>query len=236
LEDVRLIMRTVSVPAIEQTHEAEQTKVSVAACPMRFQRRLRAWLVPIGVLVGTTTGVIARGWMRLITDDPDFSWAGTIFIVAAFAIAGVGHGIAWAARATTVRRRWSTVARVGGAVLTLPLFTGAGALMLPTVAAGSLARWRRDWVWPIRTLLAVIAAAAPVAVMVDVADHGVTAGRLLGVLLFALTYASIIVSMRSIVAPVDDGWRMPRLVRVALVLACVAGLLLIAVSVVGVVA
>ena len=228
-------MRTVSVPAIEQAHEVEQTEVSVATCPMRFQRRRRVWLVPIGVLIGATTGVIARGWMRLITDDAEFSWAGTIFIVVAFTIAGVGHGIAWAARATTVRRRRSTVARVCGAVLTLPLFAGAGALMLPTVAAGSIACWRRDWVWPVRTLLAVIAAAAPVVVVVDVADHGVTARRLLGVLLFALTYASIIASMRSIVAPVDDGWRMPRLVRIALVLACVAGMLLIAVSVVGVV-
>jgi hypothetical protein len=229
-------MRTVSVPGIEQTHDVEQTQVSVATCPMRFKRRLGVWLVPIGVLIGATTGVIARGWMRLITDDPEFSWAGTIFIVVAFTIAGVGHGIAWAARGTTVRRGWSTLARVGGAVLTLPLFVGAGSLMLPTVAAGSMARWRGDWVWPVRTLLAVIAAAAPLFVLVEVADHGVTARRLLGLLLFALTYASIIVSMRSIVAPVDDGWRMPRLVRIALVVSCVAGLLLIAVSVVGVAA
>ncbi len=229
-------MRTVSVPAIEQTHDVEQTHHGVAACPMRFRRLRRAWLVPIGVLIGATTGVVARGWMRLITDDPEFSWTGTIFIVTAFTIVGVGHGIAWAARATTVRRRWSTVARVAGAVLTLPLFTGAGALMLPTVAAGSMARWRNDWVWPARALLAVIAAAAPVAVVVGVVEHEVTTRRLLGLLLFALTYASIIVSMRSIVAPVDDGWRMPRPARIAIVVADLLALLLITVTAVGVAA
>ena len=95
--------------------------------------------MPLGLLAGVALGAIARGWMRLITDDPEFSWSGTIFIVAAFGITGLGHGIAWAARRAGLRRRWSTVARIVGAMLTLPLFVGAGAIMLPTVVGAAMA-------------------------------------------------------------------------------------------------
>ena len=65
-----------------------------------------AWQIAIvapfaGVLIGT----VARWWMRLITDEPEFSWNGTIFIVGAFTVAATGHGIAWASRRADLRRR-----------------------------------------------------------------------------------------------------------------------------------
>ena len=35
----------------------------------------------LGFALGAGWGVLARVWMRLITTDPEFSWAGTLMIV-----------------------------------------------------------------------------------------------------------------------------------------------------------
>jgi hypothetical protein len=209
------------------------TPVEVGA--RRVDRPSSIWLLAVGGGGGFTLGVVARVWMRLISDDPEFSWNGTIFIVAAFTITGLGHGLVWSVRRARRRRRWSTVARLAGAVLTMPLFVGAGALMLPTVVAGSMATWRRDWVAPVRWLLCLLSVAVPVSTVVDVWSDGLTGWSLLGLVLFVATYALVIASMRAIVAPLDDGWRTARWARVALIVGGVLGLLLVAVSAVGVV-
>jgi hypothetical protein len=176
---------------------------------------------------------VSRGWMRLISDDPEFSWSGTIFIVIAFTVAGLGHGVAWATRATG-GRRWSTVARWAGAVLTLPLFVGAGALMLPTVIAGSLARWRTDWAPWARAVAVVLAVPAPVGVAVGTLRHGPTVGRVAGIVLFAATYATIVAGLRAVVAPAADRRRMRRWARVVTATAVVLLLLAVAFFAVGV--
>ena len=81
----------------------------------------------LGLFGGAALGIAARAWMRLIADDPEFTWDGTIFIVMAFTIFGFTQSIVAAARRRT-RRRWTlTVARVIGTVGLLPLFVGAGA-------------------------------------------------------------------------------------------------------------
>jgi hypothetical protein len=133
-----------------------------------------------------------------------------------------------------VRRRWSTVARFVGGVLTLPLFVGAGAIMLPTVVGASLARWRPDWRRWARVLVAVIAMPSPLMLLVDAVRDGPHPRTVLGLVLVAATYSLIVASMRSIVAPLDDGWRMPRAARVVLVVAGVLGLLMIAMFTVGI--
>ncbi|HSP27497.1 MAG TPA: hypothetical protein VLN74_03025, partial [Ilumatobacteraceae bacterium] len=52
-------------------------------------RRLSSWqIVLIGPFAGAALGVVARWWMRLISDDPEFTWSGTIFIVLAFTVMG----------------------------------------------------------------------------------------------------------------------------------------------------
>ena len=43
-------------------------------------------------------GVAARGWMRVIAEDPEFSWSGSIAIVAVFTVAGTLQGLALAVR------------------------------------------------------------------------------------------------------------------------------------------
>ena len=42
----------------------------------------------IGVLGGAALGIVARAWMRLISEDPEFSWSGTLFIVIGFTCSG----------------------------------------------------------------------------------------------------------------------------------------------------
>jgi hypothetical protein len=197
------------------------------------RRRPVSWhLVLVAPFAGAALGALARWWMRLISDDPEFTWSGTIFIVLAFAIAGTGHGLAWAARRAHRRRRWTTTARVVATALTLPIFTGAGAVMLPTVLAVSLAVHRRSWPRPVRALLAVIALPIPVAVVVDVIRHDATPWRVLGLLLMLATYAVIVRSLAAVVAPIGDGWRMPRPIRV---LAAVAAVLLVLLALAAVV-
>lgn len=178
--------------------------------------RRSMWLLLLGPVAGAALGVVARLWMRLITDDPEFTWSGTIFIVGAFAVTGFGHSLALVVR-SRARRRLATVARVVGAALTLPIFVGAGGMMLPTVAGASLAKWRTDWRRWSRALAAVVAIPVPVALAIGAVMDGVTVGEIAGYALLAATYHLIVRSMRSIVAPYPDGWRLARWARWCLV-------------------
>jgi len=191
--------------------------------PLLAMRMLRAvgWLLAAAAL-GATLGAVARLWMRLLADEPDFSWSGTIAIVAVFAFAGAGHAVARLARRAG-RRRWSTAGRVAGAVLTLGLFVAAGSIMFPTVAGGSLALWRRDWQRWARVGAAAIAVPAPAVVMAGAVWTGVTPGRAVGLVLFVATYGVIVWALRPVAAPVADDWRLPRWLRIV---AVVAGLVM----------
>jgi len=173
----------------------------------------RWWWLPAGLLAGLTLGAVARGWMRLLTDDPEFSWSGTIFIVGAFGIAGAGVTLAATARQAGWRRRVTTPIRVIATVLVLPIFGGAGIVMLPTSALGAFAAWR-----PMRSLiriaLSVVAAIPALLVAIGAArEAGLSVRTGLGVVLFAATYVAVIAALWSIVAPIDDDWRVPRRVR-----------------------
>ena len=50
-------------------------------------------------------GICARVWMRFIATDPEFTWAGTLFIVIGFGIAGLGQSGAYLGRRADLRRR-----------------------------------------------------------------------------------------------------------------------------------
>lgn len=198
-------------------------------------RRLSSWqIMLVGPFAGTALGVVARCWMRLISDDPEFSWSGTIFIVLAFTVMGAAHGIVWAARRAGARRRWTTVARVVAAVLTLPIFTGAGAIMLPTVFGASVARSRTDWPRAVRALFVVLAIPVPIIIAADLVGNGVTARSVLGAVLMVATYAVIVRSMDAIVAPIDDSWRLRRSVKALTVVATALLVLFAATSAVGI--
>lgn len=170
---------------------------------------------------GIALGAVARWWMRLLSDDPEFSWSGTIAIVAAFTVAGTGRGVAALARRSR-RRRWSTVGRLVGAVLTLGLFVAGGSLMFPTVAAGSLAAWRSDWPRWARIVPGALALSGPVLLAAERLRTRVTPGRVAGVVLFVATYTVVVWAMRPVAAPLADGWRLPRWLRIVAVVAGLA--------------
>jgi hypothetical protein len=121
-------------------------------------RLLPLWGLLTGLVVGAAWGALARLWMRLLTTGrPEFTWSGTLFIVGAFALAGMTAGAVVGAR----RRRWRghpmRALRMVGFSGTLFLSLGQGALMAPTLVLGGLAIARRGWpVW-LRTVLALLA-------------------------------------------------------------------------------
>lgn len=126
--------------------------------------------VAAGAGTGLLLGVLARAWMRLIAEDPAFTWSGSLFIVLGFTLFGTTHGLALVAR----RRRWrpaAVQATRGLALLgTMPLFLAAGAQMAPTVVFGALALGRTTWPVVVRGLLAVLAGVPAVLVAADLVD------------------------------------------------------------------
>ena len=172
----------------------------------------RVWPILLtGPFAGLALGVAARAWMRLIAEDPDFTWGGTIFIVAGFTIFGTAQSIAIATR-RRARRRWTlTIARVVGAIGLLPLFVGAGSVMLPTVVAGGLAVARTDWKRIVRWVCLAVASLPVLFVSRGLIDlFGWSLHTLAGVVGLLAVYGTIIVMARSTFAPQRDGWRLPR--------------------------
>ena len=108
--------------------------------------------------------------------------------------------------------------------------------MLPTVLGASVARDRTDWPRALRMVAAVVALPAGISVAVGLARGGVTPGRLLGTLLLVITYTVFVRSNSAIVAPIDDGWKMRRPLRILLVIAVGLLALFALTSVVGVAA
>ncbi|MBI5158092.1 MAG: hypothetical protein HZA58_08815 [Acidimicrobiia bacterium] len=108
--------------------------------------------VPVALAVGAGAGLLwgvaIRAWMRLISEDPEFTVSGSVFIVGAATIAGLGMAIAAAAR----RNHWrfGKIASVLGGILIVPLGTGAGSILLATVVGGGVALGRPRISLPVR--------------------------------------------------------------------------------------
>ena len=58
-----------------------------------------------GAGIGLGWGAVARIFMRLISDDPEFTVSGTAFILVVFTLAGAFAGLAFAARRCGWRQR-----------------------------------------------------------------------------------------------------------------------------------
>ena len=84
-----------------------------------------------GFALGAGWGVLARIWMRLISTEPEFSWAGTLMIIGFSALLGLGVGVVHAARRSG-RSGWWTLAVVPGLVL----FLSPGLLLAPAFLLG----------------------------------------------------------------------------------------------------
>lgn len=123
------------------------------------------------VAFGAAFAVVLRGWMRFVSTEPEFSWSGTGYIIAAFAVLGLMAGLVGLAR----RRGWQRrllATRVVGSFLALGCFMAAGAAMFPTIVPASLGVARTDWPRALRAGL--IAFGAAVAVVVVLSMDGLT--------------------------------------------------------------
>ncbi|MEK9838428.1 MAG: hypothetical protein VW396_05125, partial [Ilumatobacter sp.] len=139
-------------------------------------------------LAGCAVGAFARLWMRLITADrPEFTLSGSMLVVGAFGLLGLASGLTHALR--PAGRGAGVIVRVGAGLLLIPLFFGAGAGMFPTVLFGSLAMHRNLWNQWVRLFCAALALVVPTVV---VATTELTLGSILGLLMFATTYVTVI--------------------------------------------
>ena len=143
------------------------------------------------ILSGLALGVTARIWMRLITDEPEFSWGGTVGVVGVFVLFALGTGISLMMSTGSRARDW--FGRVVGLLLTMPLFGAAGAQMMPTVILGSFLLHRTSWkVW-IRVLFGLLALVLPVGITVESLKDNFSVWRVLGLFMFAATYFAVVV-------------------------------------------
>lgn len=94
----------------------------------------------VGLVLGTVTGIVARGFMALLTEDPHFSWAGTGFIVGVFAVSGLSVAAAYHLRTRRRSRWWKLLA-----LPTVVIGFGPGMLMVPGIVGMALAASRRRW-------------------------------------------------------------------------------------------
>ncbi len=93
-----------------------------------------------GFGLGVAWGIAARGWMRLITTEPEFSWAGTGMILAIAGLSGLALGIMYGVRRTGRSRWWRVLA-----VLCLLLFAGPGMIFIPAFFLGGFLYLRHAW-------------------------------------------------------------------------------------------
>ena len=112
-----------------------------------------------GAGLGILWGIAMRAWMRFISTDPEFSWAGTIFIIGASAIAG---GLLAFARH---RRSLGGIGWWRSSFVALMLLGAGGAVMWPTVILGAIAIGRRHLRWIV--VFGIAAAVAQVPVLQD---------------------------------------------------------------------
>ncbi len=135
-----------------------------------------------GLLGGALWGVVARVFMRLLSDDPQFSWEGTLGIIGASAVAGALVGLVHGARVTG-RSQWWRLA----ALPALLLFAGPGSLLVPAVVGMAAVLLGRPLV---RAAGVLLVAVTPV-VVVTMPPIAPTAAQQAGLALLVLSTAPL---------------------------------------------
>lgn len=136
----------------------------------------------VGAAVGALWGVVARGFMRLLTDDPHFSWSGTLLILALATVAGACLGLVHGARVAR-RSGWWRLA----ALPALVLFAGPGMLLAPAVLGmAAVLRGRAA-----ARVLGALLVAVPPLVLVTTAPTSPTPTQLAGAALMLLSAAPL---------------------------------------------
>jgi hypothetical protein len=185
--------------------------------PRKGATRFRvAKVLGLGLVGGFVGGVAARGWMRLIAKNPEFTWPGTLAITLGFIVFGVTQSAASAARQIATKPWTISAARILGVIGMLPLFVAAGAQMLPTVIGGGLALARKEWPRRFRIAAAAIAFVPVVFVTRNfVHDFGWSLRSTAGVAGLLAIYVSISLATRSTLRSNPDGLLKSRQAKVA---------------------
>jgi hypothetical protein len=138
--------------------------------PMRVVP-VRAWPahhpVVSGAVIGASWGAVMRAWMRFISNNPEFSWGGTLFIVGAATIVGAVLGLA------RLRRRSGGVGWWRLSIMSLALLGAGGAVMWPSVVLGGIAFGRPRPRW-LRIVLTLGALAVQIPILRGVLDDNVS--------------------------------------------------------------
>ncbi len=135
-----------------------------------------------GLLGGALWGVVARVFMRLLSDDPQFSWAGTLGIIGASAVAGALVGLVHGARVTG-RSRWWRLAALPGVLL----FAGPGSLLLPAAVGMAAVLLGR----PLARAVGVLLVAVTPVVVVTTPPTAPTGQQLAGLAVMLLSTAPL---------------------------------------------
>ena len=193
------------------------------------------WVVP-GTMavyggVGVLYGAAVRAWMRLVSDNPGFSWAGTLFIIGAFVIGFAMCGLVAGGR----KRGWQGLmvpTRIAAVFLCLPCFTAAGAAMIPTIIPGAIAYARTDWPRGLRVAMGVVAALGTGVLLLN-GPGELGWGRLL--LAFGIYCALVLVEIRVFAEPYRPTVaRLPLYAKIVLVLLGLLAALLVVTMAVGI--
>jgi hypothetical protein len=190
--------------------ESTISPISSDSGTRRISVRMVAARVAGGIAGGATLGIVARLWMRLIADEPDYTRDGTIFVVMAFTIFVTAQTVAATVLAHASRPVARGAARVIGVVGLLPLFIGAGGIMLPTVVAGGFAFARTNWPRWMRVACLVVATLPIIGVSSGIiGDFGWSVHSLGGVALLVAVYGTVVVIERATFAPRAGAPRRP---------------------------
>jgi hypothetical protein len=183
--------------------------------------------------IGLVWGVLARGWMRLISTDPAYTFEGSLFITLAF-----GFVVGCQAIALLTRRRRSRAARTAGRLVglvgLLPLFFGGGAIMLPTVVGGGLGAGQTAWPRAARMAIGLLALVPVVSVSATIVkDFGLGPRALVAIVALVAIYAGVVFAATASLGRAPDAPPLPRGLRVALTVVGVGVLLFFTVGIAG---
>lgn len=154
-----------------------------------------------GALAGAIWGVVARVWMRVISAEHEFSWGGTLGIIAIFAVFGLGQAAAAAARRATWSVRRQIALRVVVVAATVPMGLAAGAQMLPFLLLAALALGRTDLHRGVRFALAALAAVPTLFVLRQLVDDLVLWRAVVGWMLMFAVYAPLVWALAQSLRP-----------------------------------
>jgi hypothetical protein len=170
--------------------------------------RTGSWLgaaVARGLLGGIALGAAYRGFMRLVSTSPSFTWTGTLTIVGSVTVVVLLISVTAAVRRHARSRAVVGAVRVVGGASFLLLAAGPGVPTVPVWLLGGLALGRTTWRRGVRIALGAVAVAAVVALVVLSRDDLAELGTLRAVAGLAMYCGVMAVLARLFAVAVGDG-------------------------------